>query len=278
LLADLQREVRADDVILLNTNTYAEFFMNYYKRSAPTVYTLSPSPGERYSPEQAPELISSHPDELIHYSSALIIGALAEDHHRLWLVLESSRAVPWSVRPLEHYLARHAFPVREIAPSDLARAVLFDLTAAPPPTFAAWPDQPVNATLGASVRLVGFDLPGQGIGTAGETLAVSLLWQALAPIPRDYTVALLLMSPDGRLVAQRDSLPVNGFAPMSTWAPGALIRDNHGVALPADLSPGDYELWLVVYWWQTPAERLPVTDSSGSSLGDHVVLATITVR
>ncbi|GIV80929.1 MAG: hypothetical protein KatS3mg051_0283 [Anaerolineae bacterium] len=278
LLAALQREARNDDVIVLNNSTYTAFFMNYYKRSAPIVYTLPPAPGERYSPEQAPDLVSSNPDELIHYSSALVAGALAQDHDRLWLVLESSRAMPWSVRPLEHYLARHAFPVREIAPTDLARAVLFDLTAAPLPTQAAWPDYLADVRFGESVRLIGFDLPGHGLAHAGDTLTVSLLWQAVAPIAQDYTVALLLLSPDGRLVAQRDALPVNGFAPMSTWKPGALIRDNHGVALPADLPTGDYELWLAVYWWQTPGDRLPVTDSAGVSLGDHAVLARITVR
>ena len=278
LLAALEQQARSDDVIVLNTNAYTGFFMNYYKRTAPTVYTLPPAPGERYSPEQPPELVSNNPDELIHYSSALITAALNRDHSRLWLVLESSRAMPWSVRPLEHYLARHAFPVREIAPSDLARAVLFDLTPAPPPVLPAWPDYLTHVTFGAGAYLVGFDLPGQGVAHAGETLAVSLLWQAAAPIAHDYSVALLLMSADGRLVAQRDVLPVNGFAPMSTWKPGTLIRDNHGIALPPELPAANYELWLAVYWWQTPNDRLPVTDSQGVLLGDHVVLTTITVQ
>ncbi len=278
LLTALQREAHPDDVIVLNNNRYAEFFMNYYKRRAPTVYTLPYAPGERFSPEQPPVLVSSNPDELIHLSSALATSALGQEHARLWLVMDSSRAIPWSVRPLEHYLARHAFPVREIAPSDLARAVLFDLTPAPPPTLAAWPDHLADVTFGSSARLVGFDLPGQGFARAGETLTISLLWRASAPIERDYTVALLLMSADGRLVAQRDALPVNGFAPMSAWTPGTLIRDNHGIALPADLPSGTYELWLAVYWWQTPGERLPVTDSAGTPIGDHAVLTTITVR
>jgi len=278
LLTALQREARVDDVIVLNNSRYAEFFMNYYKRRAPTVYTLPYAPGERFSPEQPPLLISNNPDELIHLSSALVTNALGRDHARLWLVLDSSRAMPWSVRPLEHYLARHTFPVREIAPSDLARAVLFDLTPAPPPTQAAWPDHLTNVTFGGSTRLVGFDLPGQGFARAGETLTVSLLWQAIAPIERDYTVALLLMSADGRLAAQRDALPVNGFAPMTSWPLDAWLRDNHGIALPPDLPAGDYELWLAVYWWQTPAERLPVTDSAGTPIGDHAVLTTITVH
>ena len=65
---------------------------------------------------------------------------------------------------------------------------------------------------------------------------------------------------------------------MSGWSPGALMRDNHGLELPASLPPGDYALWAVVYWWQTPTERLPVTSSAGLSLGDHALIATVTVR
>ncbi len=278
LLAALDAQVRSGDVIVLNNSTYAEFFMNYYKRAEPVVYTLPHAPGERSSPQQPPDLVSVNPDELIHLSSALVVGDLARRHDRLWLVLESSRFVPWSVRPVEHYLARHYFPMREVAPSDLARAVLFDLAPAPPPTAPAWPDTPVGATFGGVLRLIGADLPAGGEARAGESLAVSLVWEALAPIERDYTVALLLMSAQGELVAQRDSLPVNGFAPMSGWSSGALIRDNHGLALPASMPPGDYALWAVVYWWQTPNERLPVTSSAGVSLGDHALIATLTVR
>ncbi|MEB2286748.1 MAG: hypothetical protein OZ934_01410 [Anaerolineae bacterium] len=278
LLAALDEQIRSDDVIVLDNDRYTPFFMNYYKRAAPVVYTLPHAPGERSSPEQAPDVVSANPDELIHLSAALVIGDLARRHERLWLVLESSRFVPWSVRPYEQYLARHYFPMREVAPSDLARAVLYDLTPAPPPTASAWPDTPIGATFGGALRLVGADLPGGEEARAGKPLAVSLLWEAVGPIERDYTVAVLLVSAQGELIAQRDALPVGGFAPMSGWSPGALIRDNHALELPAGLPPGDYELWAVVYWWQTPDERLPVSSSAGVSLGDHALIATLTVR
>ena len=64
----------------------------------------------------------------------------------------------------------------------------------------------------------------------------------------------------------------------ATWQPGTMIRDNHGIALPDALPAGHYELWLAVYWWQEPNNRLPVTDDTGELLGDHVVLTTITVN
>ena len=91
-------------------------------------------------------------------------------------------------------------------------------------------------------------------------------------------VAVLLIGPDGTPLAQRDSFPINTFAFTSTWVPGTLYRDNHGVVLPEGIPPGAYELWVALYFWQAPNDRLPVTDAAGHTLGDHVLLATITVE
>ena len=179
---------------------------------------------------------------------------------------------------MEYYLARHYFPVYEVAPSDLARAILFDLTSAPPATATHWPEQTVDAVYAENIRLVGYDIPGGTTRQPGDVLPVSLLWQALDSVPQDYTVALFLLAEDGMPVAQHDTFPAYYFEPMTTWRPGSLHRDNHGVQLPDSLPPGEYELWAVLYYWETPNDRLPATNAIGESIGDHVVLNTITVQ
>ncbi len=279
LLTALEIRIAADDVIVLNDPLYAEFFMNYYKRREPVVYTLPVSPGERTSPELPPPVESSNPDDLIYPPNTLVLSYLGQRHERLWLIINTSRFIPWSVRPVEWYLARHFFPITEIKTTDTARAVSFLMTPAPPPTAASWPEHRTDAAFGddQSLRLMGYDLPGGVVRRPGDILPVSLLWQATAPIAQDYTVGLLLMD-DDRLIAQRDSFPVNFFAPTQSWRPGSLHRDNHGLTLPDDLPPGEYELWVVLYWWQTPNERLPVTGPDGQPLGDHVILTTITIE
>lgn len=277
LLTALDGQLWPQDVIVLDGPTYAEFFMDFYKRRAPEVFTLPRSPGERPSPEQAPELVSALADERIHLADTLIVAHLAEQHDRLWLVTNSSRFIPWALRPLEEYLSRHYFPVRAVEPSDLARAALFDLTAAPAPTAAAWPEHPVGATFGSALELVGFDVPGGLTRAPGDVLPVSLLWRAAQRIADDYTVAVFVIGPEGVPVAQRDSFPLNGFAPTSAWRAGALQRDNHGLPLPADLAPGEYTLWVVVYPWQNPSDRLPVTGPEGMAAGDHAVLGAVVV-
>ena len=280
LLAKLDTQLSAHDALVLNDYTYTRFFMNYYKRTSPVVYTLPLSPGERSSPEQAPEIESPDPDVLIHPGDAVIFGALAEQHDRLWLVINSSPFIPWSVRPVEHYLSRHYFPVAEIKSTDIARAVVFDLTPAPSATASMWPAQRADATFGEDVRLIGWDIPGGVTRRPGDMLPVSLLWEALAPVPEDYTVGIYLLSQHGQLVAQRDSFPVNTFEPTTTWRAGSLHRDNHGLQLPSGLAPGEYELWVALYRWQPPdhTERLPVAGTNGLSLGDHIVLATVIVK
>jgi hypothetical protein len=278
LLAALNDQLKPDDVVVLNDFTYSEFFENYYKRRAPEVYTLPQSPGERPSPEAVPQIESANPDVLIHPSDTLILADLARHHDRLWLVINSSSFIPWSVRPVEHYLARHYFPISEVGSSDLARAIRFDMTPAPSPISRAWPSLSSGATFGESVRLVGLDIPGGIVRAPGDVLPVSLLWEAAAPVAQDYTVALFVVSAEGNLVAQRDSYPVNSFDPTQSWRTGSLHRDNHGLQLPDDLPPGNYELWAALYWWQEPNHRLPVTSADGAALGDHAVLATITIH
>ena len=277
LLAGLEPQLRPDDVVVLSDNAYRGFFMNYYKQRAPMVLTLPYSPGKRTSPEAVPSVVSNDPDALIHPSNALILADLAQRHDRLWLITDSSPFVPWANRPVEQYLARHFFPVNEVSGGDLARAVLFDLTAAPPPSAATWPEQRLDAQFGAGLRLVGADLPAGRAMARGRNLPVSLLWEASGPIAQDYTVALLLIAPDGSVAAQRDSFPVNAFEPTSTWRAGSLHRDNHAIAISSGTPPGTYALWAVVYDWRTPDARLPVTNADGE-VSDHALLAEITVE
>ena len=277
LLARLEARVRLGDVIVLNDYTYSRFFMNYYKRDEPQVITLVKSPGERSSPEQAPERESPFPDDLIDPANTLILADLAMRHERIWLVINSSPSIPWAIRPIEQYLTRRYFAIEDIQASDVARAVAFSTTPAPLPTAPAWPDAYLSAMFGDALRLVGYDLPGGVAYRPGSVLPVSLLWETVAPPPQDYTIGLFLMK-DGILVAQRDSFPANRFEFTSTWRPGSLHRDNHGLQLPEDLAPGEYELWAVVYWWEAPADRLPVTAPNGDPIGDHAVLTAITIE
>ncbi len=98
----------------------------------------------------------------------------------------------------------------------------------------------------------------------GQTVTVSLVWQAAQRPDRNYTVFLHLVDDEGRLVAQGDSDPVGGLRLTRSWRPGEVIRDDHPIALPDDLPPGNYAMTVGWYDRESPL-RLPVETSSGDS-------------
>jgi len=142
-----------------------------------------------------------------------------------------------------------------------------------PPPIA----HPLRATLGGQIALLGYDLSPEKSISPGDTLTVTLYWQALGAIDQSYTVFNHLIGPDGRLGGQEDGLPVGGARPTTTWAPGEVIVDRYTLRLKADAAAGDYQLVVGMYRLETLA-RLPVQDAAGQPSGDYVLLATLRLK
>jgi hypothetical protein len=114
---------------------------------------------------------------------------------------------------------------------------------------------PVTTSLGADfgglIALHGYTL------TPGPTTTLSLVWQALAPIERGYTVFVHALDAAGQLVAQTDSEPQGGRYPTPLWDPGEYIADDYSFSL----APGTYTLRVGLYVPET-GERLALADGS----------------
>jgi hypothetical protein len=123
---------------------------------------------------------------------------------------------------------------------------------APPPrdpdAAAVRPQHSVDARFGDSIRLIGYDLRAR---EAEHFLDITLYWQATAPIPEDYIMALQLVSPvpgDDTLRWTYDSWPGHGNYPTSAWRPGEVIRDRYRFRLPAaDFLTQAWDLQVVLY-------------------------------
>ncbi|UCC86726.1 MAG: DUF2079 domain-containing protein [Anaerolineales bacterium] len=138
------------------------------------------------------------------------------------------------------------------------------------------PSRPLQANLAGKMGLRGYDLS-PGTGQAGRDLEVTLYWQALAPMDRDYTVFVHLVDRDGQLVAQHDSQPWWQMPlPTSTWQPGEELPDQHRLTLPPDLEPGTYYLQVGAYHWQT-LERLSVIENN-VPVNNYVDLGNLAVE
>nr|MBI2903779.1 hypothetical protein [Chloroflexota bacterium] len=110
----------------------------------------------------------------------------------------------------------------------------------------------------------------------GGILDLSTQWQALATPGGDYKIGTYLITQQGAVALQVDSIPVNGFWPTGAWLPGDLIRHNVAFVLPEDLAPGFYEVWTLMYS-TADNSRLSVQDASGTAIRDHIVLFTVEV-
>jgi hypothetical protein len=121
------------------------------------------------------------------------------------------------------------------------------------------------------LKLIGYNLPATSL-SPGDTLSVTLFWQAVAEIKTDYTIFVQLLNGDGQVIAQIDAPPLAGVAPTTTWLPGEILTDPYTLTLPADLPAGDYHLITGLYNAVT-GERLPIAGGE-----NFVALSQITVK
>jgi hypothetical protein len=160
----------------------------------------------------------------------------------------------------------------------------FDLVARRRTATAAGIDitHPLDLRLGESIRLLGYDLPRASLGR-GETLPLTLYWEAAAAVPGRYKVFTHLVGEvynaerGNFLWGGQDNEPVGDQLPTTQWTPGEQIRDAYRIRLDPGAPPGKYRLEVGMYGLIDGA-RLPVTAADGKSRGDTVVLGEIEVR
>ncbi|NCF66592.1 MAG: hypothetical protein GWP61_11495 [Chloroflexi bacterium] len=119
--------------------------------------------------------------------------------------------------------------------------------------------------------------PGEIGISPGESLDLTLYWQAEARTEEPVTAFVHLLDDQGNIVAQADRWP--GGLPSNIWAGGQVIVDEYEVELPPMVAPGTYQIAVGLY---TAADglRLPASDLRGQPYaGDSVILPLIvTVR
>jgi hypothetical protein len=197
----------------------------------------------------------------------LLEGALSA-HRQLWLVTAGIQPAD-STNGVEEWLAQHAFKASDEWYGDFRLCLYGSPGELSEPT-------PLGIQLGTDISLRGYQVESQSV-SPGQILNLSLYWQALAQPDRNYKVFVQLLSSEGQLVAQRDSQPLDGFHPTSTWRLGQEITDRYGLLLPDTLPPGAYQLVAGMYEGQT-GQRLHVSGEGIQAGADMIPLAEIEVR
>lgn len=272
ILPLVETQTRADDVLILNNNTYERFLLNYAKWRSPRVMSLPPQPGDGL--ELQPNLYSITPDVLLVKSSIPLIYNLAQSRDYIWLLADSSPWIPSSVRPVERFLVSHYYPVREFTtdpPDPNIRLIQYSTVAAPTLDSFRSPEVLTDLHFGDSIQLLGFTLPKGSVYQPGDSLPISLYWQTEVSLDHNYTVAWFLVDANNVPIVQgMDYQPAWGFSPTTSWHPNVPVWDNRALNLPADLPSGSYRLWVRLYQSDAPDVLLSVA-------GENVLEGTIGV-
>jgi hypothetical protein len=126
------------------------------------------------------------------------------------------------------------------------------------------------------IELIGYTLDRRQ-ARAGDSLTVTLYWQAQVAPGQNYKVFVHLVGEGEQRVAQHDSDPQNGAAPTRTWLPGQTVVDAHPLTIAPDTPPGAYRL-LVGLYDGTTGQRLRLLRNGDVSVqADFVTLAGVRV-
>jgi tetratricopeptide (TPR) repeat protein len=135
---------------------------------------------------------------------------------------------------------------------------------------------PLWASLGDMMSLLGYDVETESL-LPGETLELTLWWESLAEMDRDYTVFVQVFGPDDRKWAQLDTLLVRRGRGTSQWPVGWTVRKRYQLKLPPDAPSGRYVVKVGMYYWATEG-RLPAWDGSRERFAeDAIALEPLTV-
>lgn len=123
--------------------------------------------------------------------------------------------------------------------------------------------------VGDSLQLLGYNLD-RAQYRAGETIPLTLYWNANQTPNASYKVFTHLVDANGVLRAQRDSIPQNGALPTNRWFSGEYITDEYTLQLPNDLAPGDYRLFVGMYD-EASGARVPLLDANQTPISNNAV-------
>lgn len=129
---------------------------------------------------------------------------------------------------------------------------------------------PLRVNLDNKALLIGYRADEREL-RPGDTLYLTLYWQAQYAGNKNYSVFIHLVDKDDHIWAQDDSWPCEGEHPTSLWLAGEFVQDPHELVVPPDAPAGQYVVVVGIYLLDT-GERLNVIDEDGQPQGNSIIL------
>ena len=207
----------------------------------------------------------------LHPTTHWVVGEVVRDPHRLTL--------PPDIPPGRYRLEAGVYSpaTKEILPAvgSGEESVTLDYIRVIREEEEPGPRYPLEANLGDKVALLGYDLEVKE-ARPGDTLHLTLHWQAQREVDEDYTVFVHLIDEEGTIWGQKDGWPDGGFYPTSFWDLGEVVRDQYDLVIDPQAVPGLYRFEVGLYLLAT-GQRLPIIER-GKVAGDRIILGEVEVR
>jgi hypothetical protein len=138
----------------------------------------------------------------------------------------------------------------------------------PEATYASKPEpeQPFVGNYAHRIALLGWDAP--------RNDRLTLYWQALRPLDRDYQLSLVLEDADGKEWGRWDGRPAGYDYPTQRWREGKAVFGRYDLPWPAGAPAGEYYVTLAIYDSENPS-GLDVMDVADNPAGKRVRLGPI---
>lgn len=148
--------------------------------------------------------------------------------------------------------------------------------AAPAPADLSQMKQTIGTGFGtpAALRLRGYTLGASQVQPGAEA-EITLYWEVLAPMQRDWSVFVHLIDEAQTIVAQRDTFPGLGRQPTRLLQPGQLLADRYLLRIPQTAcAPARLQVQVGLYDFATGDRLLADTGADHAVLAEVELLAT----
>jgi len=107
--------------------------------------------------------------------------------------------------------------------------------------------QDVALSLSPEVKMTRYAITRPASHQPIPPVRLTILWHVEAEPDADYKISARLLDPRGEVVAVVDQVPVHFAYPTTAWRAGEFIADVYDLALPPNMSPGEYTPLFILY-------------------------------